>query len=79
MEVQSLAFKEGEDAEQELEKIVRTEARTAVRLPIVRVALKDRKFTTGPKGKEQTWTVKEKQRVILDIVSYTTRRCETRN
>jgi hypothetical protein len=64
--VQELAFKDDEKSVLELQRLVEHAERKSIKLPLVRVALKERKYTDD-NGKE--WKVEAGKTVILDIVS----------
>ena len=68
--VQKLAFSNEKRDQDYLESLIQKTARLAVKLPILRTAVRDHAF------KPQSgsfWNVKEGQTVILDIVSSPTR------
>ncbi|KAI9705161.1 MAG: hypothetical protein M1820_005308 [Bogoriella megaspora] len=62
--VQELAFSNSKDDQDRLEKLVQQTARTTVRLPILRTAIKD--YPSEPQ-KNPSWKVDEGQMIILNI------------
>ena len=63
LEVQELAFHDDKGSFDKLSKVVQDAERTSVRLPLIRTAERDRDFGT--------WSVKQGDTIILDIVSTT--------
>jgi hypothetical protein len=65
--VQELAFKDDKKSVLELQRLVEHAERKSIKLPLVRIALKERTYTDD-NGKQ--WKVEAGKTVILDIVSY---------
>jgi hypothetical protein len=70
LKVQQLAFSDVKKDQDYLESLIQKTARAAVKLPILRTAVRDHAFT--PQN-GSSWNVKEGQTVVLDIVSSPTR------
>lgn len=66
LKVQELAFSESPNDHNSLVSMIQKAERSSVKLPIIRTALKNRKFVTKS---NDTWEIKKGETIILDIVS----------